>query len=225
MSVANTDELVAALKSAPEGATIRLAAGSYTPPVATWTNPGGGSDHVSLCLRGKNLVGEGSEATRILLSGTGAAISVYGKSSLRRVGIKGGDGWTLFVSPGSDFSLCNSTLTRNVNKHGYGIYFQPWEAGEHLLFVEDSDITCDCAVQEETAIFLDGCGGGAQSIAAFIDGSTISGWEFGVRYYTENMGCESTISVTGECAQFSSNTHNIVHTPGGDYIEDCPPAP
>lgn len=223
--VDNVSDMLAALQAAGPGDTVRLAPGTYVPPVQSWSGSGYSNIYANCVVEnGVTLAGSGQEQTTVVVSGTGGAIFAHGDATLRdlRIQPSGSQGWLIFAG-NTNLTLCSVDINGSSSlNYGYGIYFQPWESGSYDLTIIDSDIGCS-GCTEVWGIFLDGCYTvSPPSITGQVQNTTVSGWETGLRYDTGDYGCNATISVTADCAGFSGNTYNVRECNDGGCTEHCP---
>jgi hypothetical protein len=206
---------------------VRLAPGTYSPPVQSWTNlPDYSNIYANLVVEnGVILAGSGKGSTTIYISGTGGCVFVHETASLRDLTInpQGSIGWLIYAGDMGNLTICNVAINGNsALNDGYNLYFQPWESGSAQLLIIDSELKCTMCTNV-TGVYLDTCGStGTNTITADIQNTPVSGWSWGVYFENGSEACNgSTTTVNFNCADFS-NTYNVVECTDGGCIDHCP---
>ena len=226
--VSTTDQLIAALKTVAPGNTIRLAPGSYQPALSTWPLAGWPNQLAGLLVKDITLTGSGSnpEDTVIVLpstnpSGYGLPLLTYGTVTLRNLKLIP-MGTFCIAGIGGHLAVC-SVVTEH-NHYGEALYFTPWDAGSHSLKVFNSFLLN--YTQTFDGIYLSTSASvGQSSITADIQGTTVSGWDWGAEWTNDPK--YGPINVTVDCSGFYGNKgYNAVERVvlGSAYtlVEHCP---
>lgn len=228
--VDNVNDMLSALASAGSGDMVRLAQGTYYPPVQIWSSPPDYSDiHANLVVKnGVILSGSGKDSTTIYISGTLGSLFTYGNATLRDLTVRpqGENSWWLIYGSGKGtfgLTLCNVAVNGGgYMTYGYGVFLQPWGVGNASLQIIDSSVTCSgCPLV--WGIYADACGTESPtSIDVDVQNTIVSGWENGLYYESGVWACGGTVSVNADCAGFSDNTHNVYECTDHGFIEHCP---
>ena len=225
VTVTSTEGLLAACATAASGSTIRLAAGSYYPPLQDLVF---GPYDMWGCLLVNNftLVGAGPRETTITLADSGphaefACIWTYGSAKIRDLTIEGTE--SSIIEGLGNLELCNvEVIAEHIDSTA--LEFYPWDSGGYSLTVKDCVFT---GSKYSDGIYLDSGGNPAGvSITAEITDSRFAGWDTAINYDNDPAGCEhGPINVTVDCDGFSNNEeYNVLECTcvPDSCIERCP---
>jgi hypothetical protein len=190
--------------------------------------PGWPDQLAGLLVKDITLTGSGSnpEDTVIVLPSTnpqgyGLPLVTYGTVTIRNLKLIP-IGTFCIAGIGGHLTVCS--VETEHNHYGEALYFTPWDAGSHSLKVYNSILSN--ITQTFDAIYLSTSGSvGQSSITADIEGTTVSGWDWGVEW--ENDPDYGPINVTVDCSGFYGNKeYNAVErvVVGSTYtlVEHCP---
>jgi hypothetical protein len=205
VDVSTSQELASAVKALKRGGTIRLAAGTYEPPVQTFNDPGGtfSSQYANVFLWDTVLIGAGASETEVVLSGKGHGLTSLGKSGIRGLMVtsRGSVGIT---QAGEGLDLCDMTFQASADHSAYAVNVNPWEATTVELRVTESKLLGKDNLG--TGVDLSPCAGGdMKNITVKIKGSEISGWAEGLEYDTN---C-AALTLDALCSNFKNNKKNV----------------
>jgi hypothetical protein len=215
VDVSNTDELVAALHSATAGDMIRLAAGTYYPPVSDWTVAdwaGWNSPYLAhIGLDGVSLAGAGSGATTIMLSNRDAwfGMLVGGDTVIRDLKLVR-HGYPAIEASGN-LKLCNVAIQTYWYPPYYaeGIDFVPQVGGSYSLLLSGCSIrNMNTGNPTGDGIYIDCLDDAATSIAVMIGDTAISGFPDGVEW--DNVEYQTTSVSIENCELISGSVYNAV---------------
>lgn len=224
-----SDDLYVALTTAPSGSVVRLAPGTYTPPIKTWTLPGdGGEWPTQVLVNGITLAGSGRAETTLSMRGDeygSVGFTTYGNATLRDLTIDAGAFWGVTAIGAQSLTLCNVDVQTNGAD---GVQFSQWPGGGNgFLGIYDSSITYLGSASERHAGMELSCLGESGDLAVDIRDSNISRWYVGVSYtnYSESS-CITSLST--DCKGFTDNElANVMYTycvppDCTNFVEQCP---
>jgi len=227
--VDNVAAMLAALGAAGSGDMVRLAPGTYYPPVQSFSGSGYTNRQANLVVEnGTILAGGGGGNVTIVISGSYGNLFAYGNAILRDLTVKSealGSANLIVWNGSGTLTMCNVVMdaTPTLN-YGYGMIFAPYEGGSGHLLITDSTIQCSSCTGV-TGISLETCSSAIPvTITADIRNTSASGWYDAVSFSNGSCACNgSTTSVTAECDGFFNNTYNVLECPdGGGGVEHCP---
>jgi len=205
IDVSTSKELAEAVKELKRGGTIRLAAGTYEPPVQTFSDPGGAfsSQYANVFLWDTTLIGAGASETEVVLSGSGHGLTSYGKSGITGLTVTS-LGSVGITQAGERLDLCEMTFQASADTSAYAVVVNPWDASAVELQVTGSKLLGQDNLG--TGVDLSPCAGaGVTNITAKIEGSEISGWAEGLEY---DDNC-AALTLDAPCSNFKNNKKNI----------------
>ncbi len=232
IEVSTEGELQDALQTMSPGSVIKLAAGTYSPPLMQWPTPEFGPFGANLLVRDMTLVGAGSGQTTIVMTGDpygGIGLKTYGSATIKNLTIEGGEAEPIIdCLDAQHVTLCDVTVEAGSNTD-FGIIWGPWNGGSTSLSIYDSTLAHPNREQLATGIMLQSCYETPATVSATVSDTNVSGWLEGVVYYTGEGQCGS-VSVTADCEGFSNNEYNVVQVNCGGgmctYNDQCPnPSP
>jgi hypothetical protein len=228
IEVSTEAELQDALRTMSPGSVIKLAAGTYHPPLMQWPTPEYGPFGANLLVRDMTLVGAGDGQTTIVMTGDpygGIGLKTYGSATIKNLTIEGREAEPIIdCLDAQHVTLCNVTLEAGSNTD-WGLIWGPWNGGGTSLSLYDCTFAHPNREQMGTAIQLQSCYDPPATVAASLRQTLVHGWGIGVSYDSGSDNCGS-ISVTTDCDGFSNNDYNVLESSCGggscDYIEHCP---
>ncbi|MBW1905748.1 MAG: PKD domain-containing protein [Deltaproteobacteria bacterium] len=228
IDVTTESELQSALMSASPGSTVRLAAGTYSPPIIDWPTPEFGPFGGNVLVQDLTLMGAGEGQTTIVMTGdpyAGLGLKTYGNATLRNLTIDAGDSEpAIDCLDAKHVTLCNVTLLASSTTD-FGIIWGPWSGGSTSLSLYDSTLAHPDREQFGIGIFLQSCYETPAIVSAELSLTSVSGWGQGVLYSSGEGQCGS-VSVSADCDGFSNNDYNVVEeTCSGGVCttnEQCP---
>jgi PKD repeat protein len=206
------DDLFVALTSAPTGSAVRLAAGTYYPPIVQWPTPEFGPFGANVLVRELTLIGAGEGQTRVVMTGdpyAGLGLKTYGNATLRNLTIDARDSEpAVDCLDAKQVTLCNVTIEASSTTD-YGIIWGPWNGGSTSLSIYNSTLVHPDREHVGFGISLQSCYQPPAIVTAELSLTSVSGWGNGVSWFTGDGECGS-ISVTADCDGFSNNDYNVV---------------
>ncbi|MDH3200104.1 MAG: hypothetical protein OEM15_04330 [Myxococcales bacterium] len=230
IDVTDEDELFAALTSAPAGSTVRLPAGTFTPPIRNWPLPeeqNTGEWPTQVLVKNVTLIGAGNGQTTLAMLGDefgSVGLTTFGDAILRDLEIDAGAFWGVTAIGAKSLTLCNVTVKTDGAD---GVQFSQWPGGgDGFVGIYDSEIAYLGSTERHVGIDLY-CLDQSGDISAEIRNSRISGWYVGVSY--TNLTTEScSVSLTADCKGFTNNElANVMYTECTppdctQFVEECP---
>jgi len=229
INVSDEEGLYPALTTAPAGSAVKLAAGTFTPPIREWPLPEDervGTWDTQVLVRNVTLAGAGQSETTLAMRGDefgSVGLTTVGTVTLRDLTIDAGAFWGVTAIAAKDLILCNVT----VQTHGAdGVQFSQWPGGgDGFVGIYNSTILFTGS-ESQTGMDLY-CLDESGNIGAEILNSNIAGWYVGVSYtnYTDQT---CSVSLATDCQGFSNNElANVMHiecTPPNctEFVEECP---
>jgi len=160
IDVTPSDDLFDALTSAPAGSAVRLAAGTYYPPIKQWPTPEFGPIGANVLVRELTLIGAGEGQTTIVMTGdpyAGLGLKTYGNATLRNLTIQARDSEpAIDCLDAKQVTLCNVTLEASSTTD-YGIIWGPWNGGSTSLSLYNSTLAHPNSGVPGTGISLQSC--------------------------------------------------------------------
>jgi PKD repeat protein len=228
IDVTPSDDLYVALTTAPEGSVVRLAPGTYTPPIQQWPTPEYGPFGANVLVQNLTLAGSAEGETRIVMTGdpyAGLGLKTYGNATLRDLTIDARDSEpAIDCLDAKHVKLCNVTLQASSTTD-YGILWGPWNGGVTSLLLQNSALVHPNREHAGTGVSLQACYETPANVSVEIRNTQASGWGEGVSFFSGEGYCGS-ISVTSDCSGFSNNGYNVVEWQCAEAMceanEQCP---
>jgi PKD repeat protein len=210
IDIGPSDDLYVALTTAPAGSAVRLAPGTYTPPVKDWPAPEYGPISANVVVKDLTLVGAGEGQTVLVMNGNpyvGFGFKTYGNATVRNLTIDPRDSEPAFDCwDAKNVTLCNVTIQASATTD-YGLIWGPWHGGSTYLSFFDSTLTSPAPQNDPFGMFIQSCYDPPADVVVEIRKSEISGWGEGVSF--DNGTCGS-VSVSTDCEGFDNLYYNVV---------------
>jgi PKD repeat protein len=211
IDIGPSDDLYVALTTAPAGSAVRLAPGTYAPPVKDFPAPEYGPISANVLVKDLMLIGAGEGQTVMVMNGdpyVGFGFKTYGNATIRNLTIDPRDSEPAFDCwDAKHVTLCNVTI-RASSTTDYGILWAPWGGGSTSLGFFDSTLTSPAPENDPFGMFIQSCYVPPADVTVEIRNSEISGWGEGVSF---DNGLCGGVSVNTDCEGFSNNLYyNVV---------------
>jgi len=211
IDIGPSDDLFVALTTAPAGSAVRLAPGTYAPPVKDWPAPEYGPVSANVLVKDLTLIGAGEGETVLVMNGdpyVGYGFKTYGHATIRNLTIQPRDSEPAFDCwDARDVTLCHVTIQASSTTD-YGIIWGPWHGGATSLSFLDSTLTSPTSDIDPTGMLIQACYDPPSDVTVEIRNSKISGWSEGVTF--DNGGSCGSISVSTDCKGFDNVDYNVV---------------